>query len=58
MLKYIFKLGMLYYVGRFVLTTGQVIVQGTKIYHKFYPSKPDPRLIIAKKSGTIVSNPL
>jgi len=44
MLRLILKITSLYYVAKFAIDTGHLVIMGGNLYHKFYPSKPDPRL--------------
>jgi hypothetical protein len=43
MIRLFFKISAIYYIVKFVLNSGQIIVKATKVYNKVYPAKPDPR---------------
>ncbi len=44
MFHLLFRLTAIYYVTKFAINTGKILVQGADIYGKIFPSKPDPRI--------------
>lgn len=44
MLRLILKITSLYYITKFALDTGNLLIMGGNIYNRIYPAKPDPRI--------------